>query len=160
MDKFIIYSLFCGIDGEEKKDLLLLKKDKISFENKTITLINRIMYMNEYMEYVLKDTLDPLFGSIYNDANKNIKSEVYNLNLESEYVIKTKPSSKNNNGLDPMTILELNHKIKILNEYDGFNIVTENLVISGLIDKIYKIKEYGWTKSEVEEFINQNNIKI
>ncbi|MDU6113774.1 MAG: hypothetical protein E6649_05120 [Paeniclostridium sordellii] len=59
-----------------------------------------------------------------------------------------------------MTILELNHKIKILNEYDGFNIVTENLVISGLIDKIYKIKEYGWTKSEVEEFINQNNIKI
>lgn len=62
MDKFIIYSLFCGIDGEEKKDLLLLKKDKISFENKTITLINRIMYMNEYMEYVLKDTLDPLFG--------------------------------------------------------------------------------------------------
>lgn len=156
VDKFIIYGLFCGIDGEEKKDLLLLKKDKINFENKTIILTNRIMYMDEYMENVLKDTLDPVFGSRY---CKYIDD--YELNFDSPYVIKAKPDSKNNNGLDSMKVSELNEKIKILNEHlEDFNIVPESLVISGLMDKMYTIKKSGWTQSEVEEFIKQSNIKI
>lgn len=156
VDKFIIYGLFCGIDDEEKKDLLLLKKDKINFENKTIIITNRIIYMDEYMENVLKDTLDPVFGSRYYNYIDD-----YELNFDSQYVIKSKPDIKNNNGLDSMKVSELNEKIKILNGHlEDFNIAPENLVISGLMDKMYTIKKSGWTQSEVEEFINQNNIKI
>ncbi|WP_270504371.1 hypothetical protein [Paraclostridium sordellii] len=165
VDKFIVYGLFCGIDGKGRSELLNLKKDQINFENKTITLSDRIIYIDDYMEDILKDTLNPVFGSRYykylDDKVEGSTSESYDLNFDSEYVIKTKPYSKNNYGLNPMKISGFNQRMKTLNDYlEDFKLVPRDIVRSGVIDKMYKIKKSGWTQGQVQEFLKQNNIKM
>ena len=165
VDKFIVYGLFCGIDGKGRSELLNLKKDQINFENKTITLSDRIIYIDDYMEDILKDTLNPVLGSIYHkyldDKVEGSTSESYDLNFDSEYVIKTKPYSKNNYGLNPMKISGFNQRMKTLNDYlEDFKLVPRDIVRSGVIDKMYKIKKSGWTQGQVQEILKQNNIKM
>lgn len=164
VDKFIVYGLFCGIDGKQRSELLNLKKDQVNFENGTITLSDRTIYMDEYMRNVLRDTLDPLLGSVYykylDDEVEGSTSESYDLNFASEYVIKTKPYSKNNNGKNPMKLAGFNQRIKKLKEATGFNLVPRDLVRSGVMDKMHRIKKTYWTQGEIQEFLKQNNIKL
>lgn len=163
-DKFIIYALFCGIDGKARTDLLHLKVDQIDFDNRTITLKDRIIYMDDYMYDICKDVVDKEFSSTYYkyimDESKSFTSESYDLNFDSEYVIKSKPYSKNNYGLDPMKLPGLNRRVKALGEVVGCNLSPKNLVRSGIMDKMYRIKKSGWTQGEIEEFLKQNNYKI
>lgn len=163
-DKFIIYGLFCSIDGKARADLLNLKVDQIDFENRIITLKDRIIYMDDYMYDICKDVVDKEFSSTYYkyimDDSKSFTSESYDLNFNSEYVIKSKPYSKNNYGLDPMKLPGLNRRVKALGEVVECNLSPKNLVRSGIMDKMYRIKKSGWTQGEIEEFLKQNNYKI
>lgn len=164
VDKFIVYGLFCGINGKGRSELLNLTKDQINFDNNTILLSDRIVYIDEYMKTILEDTLDPEAGKYYHkyidDSMQGTTSESYQLNMKSKYVIKTKPYSKNNYGEMPMKLAGFNQRIKSLNEYiEDFKLVPRDIVRSGIIDKMYRIKKDGWTQGQVEEFLKQNNIK-
>lgn len=163
-DKFIIYGLFCGIDGKARTDLLHLKVDQIDFDNRTITLKDRIIYMDDYMYDICKDVVDKEFSSTYYkyimDDSKSFTSDSYELNFDSEYVIKSKPYSKNNYGLDPMKLPGLNRRIYMLSDVIGCNLSPKNLGRSGVMDKMYRIKKSGWTQGEIEEFLKQNNYKM
>ncbi|EQK40103.1 hypothetical protein C672_3470 [[Clostridium] bifermentans ATCC 638] len=164
VDKFIIYGLFCGINGKERAELLNLKKDQVNFENNTILLSDRIVYIDEYMGTVLKSTLDESCGKIYfkhlDDTVEGSTSDSFELNFKSPYVIKTKPYSKNNYGIQPMKLAGFNQRIKTLNIYlQDFKLVPRDIVRSGIIDRMYRIKKEGWTQGQVEEFLKQNNIR-
>lgn len=164
VDKFIIYGLFCGINGKERKDLLELKKDNINFDNNTILLNDRIIYIDEYMKGILQETLNPVYGKRYfkyiDESVEGSTSESYELNFDSPYVIKTKPYSKNNYGMNPMKLAGFNQRIKALNEYiQDFKLVPRDIVRSGIIDKMYRIKKSGWTQGQIVEFLKQNNLK-
>lgn len=163
-DKFIIYGLFCGIDGKARTDLLNLKVDQIDFENKIIKLKDRIIYMDDYMYDICKDVVDKEFSSTYYkyimDNSKSFTSDSYELNFDSEYVIKSKPYSKNGYGLDPMKLAGVNRRIKALGEFVDCNLSPKNLTRSGIMDKMYRIKKSGWTQGEIEEFLKQNNYKM
>lgn len=164
VDKFIIYGLFCGINGKERKDLLELKKEDINFDNNTILLPDRIVYIDDYMKNILEETLDPVYGKrYYKYIDENVEgttSESYELNFASPYVIKTKPYSKNNYGLNPMKLAGFNQRIKALNEFlEGFKLVPRDIVRSGIIDRMYRIKKSGWTQGQIVEFLKQNNLK-
>lgn len=163
-DKFIIYSLFLGIDGKARTDLLHLKVDQIDFDNKIIKLKDRIVYMDDYMYDICKDVVDKEFSSTYYkyimDDSKSFTSESYELNFDSDYVIKSKPYSKNNYGLEPMKLSGINRRIQALAEVVNCNLSPKNLTRSGIMDKMYRIKKSGWTQGEIEEFLKQNNYKM
>lgn len=164
VDKFIIYGLFCGINGKERKDLLELKKEDINFENNTILLEDKIVYIDDYMKNILEETLNPVYGKrYYKYIDENVEgttSESYELNFDSPYVIKTKPYSKNNYGLNPMKLAGFNQRIKALNEFlEDFKLVPRDIVRSGIIDRMYRIRKSGWTQGQIVEFLKQHNLK-
>lgn len=162
-DKFIIYGLFCGICGKERKQLLEMKTDQIDLDKRIIRLEDKIIHMDDFMYDICNDILDPIYSGVYykyiKDENEGTTNSYYELNFDSEYVIKSKPYIKNNNGLEPMKLAGINQRFHKLKEITGIDLSAKDLYRSGVIYNMSKIKT-DWKVLEVEEFLKQNNIKM
>lgn len=161
-DKFIVYGLFCGIHGKENEEIRLLKESDVNLNRRIITLENREVEIDDFMRGVLVDTLDKDFGSIYHqyvDEDKEMKSKgYYELNMDSEYVIKTKPYSMNNYGLDAMKNAGIRRRLKRLSEIIGLELNPVKLVKSGIMSKMNDVKK-EWTLDEISIFLRKNKTK-
>lgn len=162
-DKFIIYGLFLGICGKERKELLEMKTNQIDLENNMIKLEDKIIYIDDFMKDICIDILDPVYSGVYykyiKDENEGTTNSYYELNFESEYVIKSKPYIKNNNGLEPMKVAGINQRFHKLKEITEIDLSAKDIYRSGVIYKMSKLKN-DWKVLEVEEFLKQNNIKL
>jgi hypothetical protein len=162
-DKFIVYALFMGINGKEYEDICTLKETDIDFEDKSIKLSNKTIPMDEYLEEVLRDALDKEFGMIYYkiiDKESTMRTvDYYDLNPECAYVIKPKPYSKNNNGMDHMKKSGLRARLKTLSDASGFRLTPNNIERSGVMHKMNNIGKDDWTNSEVKSFLKYCGVR-
>ena len=166
-DKFIIYALFCGIYGKGYSDLLNLKVKDIDIENKIITTPSgRIIHMDNYLLDVAKDTIDPTWGATYYkyipSENKGSTTDTYDLNMSSEYVLKAKPYSKNNNGLDAMKVNGIQRRLIKLSELSDFNLSGTDILRSGMMHNMHLEElETGkeWTCASLEIWLKENGLK-
>ena len=161
-DKFIVYAIFMGINGKEYEDLCTLKEEDVDFDNKIIKLENKTISMDEYLEEVLRDTLDKEFGMTYYktiEKEENMRSiDSYELNPACPYVIKPKPYSRNKNGLNHINKPGLRTRVNTLSEASGFKLTPNNLERSGVMYQMNKIKE-DWTHTEVKSFLKYCNVR-
>lgn len=153
-DKILLYGLFAGLRGTAYKELLELKVKDINFEEDYIQLSDRRLKIDNYFKCILADAIDPVYGGVYYkyyDPSSTPKSNsYYELNMESEYVIKTKPYSKNNNGLKPMTNSGFQSRIEKLSNILKRSIVPIDLVRSGIMAKMNELETY-WKEHDITD---------
>lgn len=162
-DKFIVYGLFMGINGKEYEDICTLKEEDIDFEDKSIKLKNKTIPMDEYLEEVLRDTLDKDFGLIYYkiiEKGSTMRTvDSYDLEPECPYVIKPKPYSKNDGGRLHMKKPGLRARLKALSDASGFRLTPNNIERSGVMHKMNKIGKDDWANNEVKSFLKYCGVK-
>lgn len=159
-DKFIIYALFSGIKGNKYEDLLTLKLNDIDLKNKVIhTKSGQEIVIDSYLEDILTDMINfESFSNEYYKLNKSGKFEFnssYNLNINSEYVVRVKPTKTNGNGLDHMSFQGLQTKLKSISSVLEIDIQGNALYRSGIMHRMYMIKK-DWKQSEIAEFLKES----
>ena len=160
-DKFIIYGLFSGIFGKNCSDLTLLKKSDVDLENKKINLPSGIVVdIDDYLEDILIDSLDDRHGSIYYSYRETGLS--YRLNMNSEYVLKSRPSVKNNKGLDHMTYNSIRVRLDLLREnLNKYDLIARNIYRSGVLHKLnQQVNGAKIKQKDMTEFLKANNYKL
>ena len=162
-DKFIIYGLFSGIRGNKYEDLVKLKVKDINFDTKEIKLPSgKIIAMDSYLEDILIDLTDEEFGSYYYKLNRSGNYDInsfYKFNMNSEYVIKVKPTCTNGDGLGCMSFQGLQTRFKGLSNILGTSILGVNVYRSGVISRMHDIKEV-WVQSEILNYLKENEYNL
>ncbi|MGL5715191.1 MAG: hypothetical protein ACRCX2_19395 [Paraclostridium sp.] len=157
-DKFIVYGLFCGIAS---KELTELKIEDVDFKNKEIKCKSKTIKMDEYLEDIIKDATDTIFGCVYyvniDNGTSGTTSESYNLNKLNPHIIKPKPSSKNNDGLEKMKESGLRTRLTRLSDLTGFKLLANKLIRSGIMHGMIQFKK-DWTAQEVRMYLKAHNI--
>lgn len=162
-DRFIVYALFSGIRGNKYEDLVKLKVKDINFKTKEILLPSgKIIKMDEYLEDILKDITDKEFGCYYYKLNRSGQYDInsfYKFNMDSEYVLKVKPTVTNNHGLGFMSFQGLQTRLKGLSSVLNIQILGVNVYRSGVISRMHDIKD-TWSQSEILSFLKENQYNL
>lgn len=166
-DKFIVYGIFCGLYGKGYKDLLELKVSDIDLENRRINAPSgAVIEMDDYLLDIATDTIDPVWGRTYykyiDPSNAGSTTDTYELNMDSEYVLKAKPYSKNNNGLDAMKVNGIQRRLNKLAEISEVSLNGVDLLRSGIMDKMYQEElKTGdkWTFASIKTWLKKNGLK-
>lgn len=166
-DRFIIYGLFSGICGKAYSDLLELKINNIDMVNRVLTTKSgKIISIDDYLYDIIKDCQDETFGSFYYkyfkaNENEGMTSKGYKLEMSSEYIIKSKPYTRNNQGRDPMTLNGIQSRFKRLSEALEMEISGSDIVKSGLMYTMHQLEENKgivWTHAKIEKWAKENGI--
>lgn len=158
-DKFIIYSLFKGISGKEVEELRTLKVSQVDFENKKIILSDREIEMDDMMIKLIDDAIkQDKYNLIKFSEGAMVQS--FKFNMDSEYIIKNRPTKTNGMGLESIKYDSFRKRLKTISQYIDNNITVDTLLKSGYAYMIYK--EYGKnaTYSKVEKMIKEKNMKV
>ena len=108
-DRFIIYGLYQGIEGEDYSDLLEIKLSDVAEDYSCINLKDRKFICDDFMKKIIRGTIkENLYIMNYSDELND--EDRYYFNNESKYLIKSMPTSTNN-GLGPMSKNELEIKL-------------------------------------------------
>lgn len=139
-DKAILLLIFEGVMGKDYLDLRTLNIDQIDIYNNTITLSDKKIEISPVTSAILEKALvtQTYFKSVGED--KDMKSnDSFDFNMDSDLVLKSYPSKRNNDGKDPMSFQGLQTRLKkILAEIELYEVSGITLYHSGLIEKLFK----------------------
>lgn len=153
-DKFIVMALFNGISGEDMVEIRELKVSDVDFENNTITLPNRKIKMDAQFMEITKEAIAQ--RTYLNKSSDSIyATEKFDFNMDSEYILKSKPNSKNNFGNREMAYQALRTRVKRL----GLPVNPKDLIDSGMIHRLLKIQPV-YTVAEVETTLKKLGYKM
>ena len=158
-DKFIILALFNGIMGEDMIELRELKVKDIDFEKNIINVAGREVEMDAKFASIAKEAIKQK-TYIFQNSDSIHASEDYEINTDSEYVVRVKPTEKNNQGLDSISYSGLRARARKILESIGVKEITpQTLVTSGAIHKLLSIKPV-WKQLEVGEQLSKLGYKL
>ncbi|MDZ4982489.1 hypothetical protein GNF79_06945 [Clostridium perfringens] len=103
IDKFIVAGIFYGLNSSDYREQLLnIKTSSVNFEESTLTLPNgRVVVMDDLLKEVTREAIEQkIYVKMGSVGGTN---EDYELNQNSEYIIKSKPTSFNDYGIKPLT---------------------------------------------------------
>lgn len=164
-DKLIVYAIFKGIMGKEYQDLRNIKVSDVAEDYSYIKLKDRTVICDDYLKKALEDTIE---SYVYQTLGNGTYS-YYNFNMESEYVLKSRCTKNNNNGLNAITKCTIQQKfIKLTNAYneefdDKINLSGRNLYKSGIMYDMYLKEIYNgvqWTTTKVQNYITLENLNM
>lgn len=162
IDKFIIVGMFYGLAGESKggEQLLHIKVSDVDFKSKTISLEDgSVVVMDEYLE---KITADAIAQSVYvkiGSVGTGHFDEDYNLNMDSPYIIKTKPTKNNGLGTEPLGDQGLKQRIIKISEFIGVR-YSRMILKQSMVFNMLKEANRTWTTSEAERFLKSKGASI
>lgn len=158
-DKFIILALFNGIMGEDMIELRELKVKDIDFEKNIINVAGKEVKMDAKFASIAKEAIEQK-TYIFQNSDSIHASEDYEINTDSEYVVRVKPTGKNNQGLYSISYNGLRTRIrKMLESIDVKEITPQTLVTSGVIHQLLSIQPI-WKQSEVSEQLSKLGYKL
>lgn len=158
-DRFIVIAVYRGIAGKNNmSELLNIKTKDVNFNNHTITLEDRVVTMDKQLEKATKEAINQsvLYVETRN-GNGSCKEELY-LNMDSPYLIKTRPSTTNKNGLDPMKYGGFRSRFAAIRQKAGLEVNASQLETSGVVNQLLSEKK-DWTVLDVEFALRMKNIK-
>lgn len=156
-DKFIIYALFNGIYNQNAEELLTITTDMIDMENGLIHLKDRDVVMDSIMKKIVEQTLNETTYYIL-DTGKTWRTTEFNFNMQSPYLIKQRPSKKNNDGKDCMSYNGFRTRMKNLLMYLDSDLSITDIVRSGYAYRIYMELDNISTQS-IGLWLKKNNIR-
>ena len=156
-DKFVVLALYKDLCGKNPiDDLTKLKSKDVDFEKNIINISDRQIEMDEEFSKITKDAINQTI--YYTEAIAAHTVEEFPLNPNSEYVIKTKMSSKTKNGTESIRYSSLRSRLYTIGGKAGFDCLPSTLKTSGIINELLKEKKY-WTVMEIEFALRLKNIK-
>lgn len=163
-DKFIVYALWSGIMGKGYEDLANIKTSDVSADFSNINIKGKKFECDDYMKEILKYTVETDTYIKYIESAERVITEEYEFNMGSPYVIKIKPTKKNNYGLEHMKKAGIQTKLdKFSKIFSDMNIhlTGKSLERSGIMFKMFlKEIEHGtiWTIENIKIWFEKENI--
>lgn len=154
IDVAIVYLLRYGISGNRFDELTNLQIKDIDLEHKTIKLKNRIVEINDRVCSVLEDAIKQNEYYVIKKGSKGKpKSESYVLNMECPYLIKQRPSNKNDYGMLSYKFSGITGRVFRVMQELGLNVSAINLLQSHATDMLLQHeREIGKELSIKEAF--------
>lgn len=150
-DQFILYAVFCGFTDINMKNLIELKIDNIDFDNKIIKLNDEIITVDDIFLDLAEKTIKQVIYYKNVQEDDPGTNEYYEFNMDSEYVLKPKPTNQNDGGLNAMALPTLRQRFNILNDQlTEWYLTPRNLRIAGFMQKLYDDKK-DWTVRAIEK---------
>ena len=162
VDKFIVAGLFYGLnESDNREQLLSIKSASVDLENSTLTLPNgRVVVMDQLLK---KITVEAMAQKVYRKMGTIAKTtnEDYEFNPASEYIIKVRPTARNNNGTEPLTNAGFKTRIRAISEFlVGDTSLTPNILKTSGAFSLLQEKNKSWTVREAEAFLKENGLSL
>ncbi|MDM0528466.1 hypothetical protein QTH49_13475 [Clostridium perfringens] len=172
IDKFIVAGIFYGLNSSDYREQLLnIKTSSVNFEESTLTLPNgRVVVMDDLLKEVVREAVEQkIYVKMGSLGGTN---EDYELNPNSEYIIKSKPTSSNEMGIKPLSNAGFKSRMRTISTflvgdtsltpsllkksgtYEKLKTLDKNLTIRS-IEKILKESGYGTKRNTIVEMVQQ-----
>lgn len=149
----LFYKNICNDSNEATN----IKVDDIDFEKNTINVNGRVMKFDSTLGKELKACIKSTRYHFIKEGTNN--RGYYDFNMNSPYLIKTKPTIRNNQGVNPLSYDGVRSKFKILETILGEKLSVVDLITNGAINGLLAQKK-SWSLKEIEKFLKENNIKL
>lgn len=165
-DRFIIYALWYGICGKQIIDLRSIKLTDIAQDDSYIIINGKKFICDTIMQKYVRYTR---LSYAYQKVNKDGNYSYYEFNMNNPYLLKTRCTTVNKNGMKIISACNIQQKLtklsKYYNEEYGTNIMlsSRNLVKSGVLYTLYEKEckeKIQWTLSKVEKFFKDSDINM
>lgn len=167
-DSFIIYALYNNLRGKEFKDILNIKTSDVANDNSYIMINGSKFICDDYMQKLLEVLRkEDIYIKNMEIVGTNVP-DYYAYNMDSEYLLKTIKSKRNNNGLSPMKKITLQTRLIRLSDmfYTStgikINLSATNLATSKILYEMF-VKETTegvvWDMPTIESWIKEMNYK-
>lgn len=167
-DSFIIYALYNNLRGKEFKDILNIKTSDVADDNSYIMINGSKFICDDYMQKLLEVLRkEDIYIKNMEIVGTNVP-DYYAYNMDSEYLLKTIKSKRNNNGLSPMKRITLQTRLIRLSDmfYAStgikINLSATNLATSKILYEMF-VKETTegvvWDMPTIELWFKEMNYK-
>lgn len=167
-DSFIIYALYNNLRGKEFKDILNIKTSDVADDNSYIMINNSKFICDDYMQKLLEVLRkEDIYIKNMEIVGTNVP-DYYAYNMDSEYLLKTIKSKRNNNGLSPMKKITIQTRLIRLSDmfYNNtgikINLSATNLATSKILYEMF-VKETTegvvWDMPTIELWFKEMNYK-
>ncbi|NGU14617.1 hypothetical protein [Clostridium perfringens] len=172
IDKFIVAGIFYGLNSSDYREQLLnIKTSSVNFEESTLTLPNgRVVVMDDLLKEVVREAVEQkIYVKMGSLGGTN---EDYELNPNSEYIIKSKPATSNEMGIKPLSNAGFKSRMRTISTflvgdtsltpsllkksgtYEKLKTLDKNLTIRS-IEKILKESGYGTKRNTIVEMVQE-----
>lgn len=172
IDKFIVAGIFYGLNSSDYREQLLnIKTSSVNFEESTLTFPNgRVVVMDDLLKEVVREAVEQkIYVKMGSLGGTN---EDYELNPNSEYIIKSKPTSSNEMGIKPLSNAGFKSRMRTISTflvgdtsltpsllkksgtYEKLKTLDKNLTIRS-IEKILKESGYGTKRNTIVEMVQE-----
>ncbi|HAT4258781.1 hypothetical protein P5F16_02775 [Clostridium perfringens] len=166
IDKFIVAGIYYGLNRSNYREQLLnIKTSSVNLEEFTLTLPNgEKVVMDDLLKEVVREAVEQkIYVKMGSLGGTN---EDYELNPNSEYIIKSKPTSSNEMGIKPLTDAGFKSRIRAISIFlVGDTSITPTLLKkSGAYEKLktldrnLTIRSIGKILRESGYNLRQNNL--
>lgn len=157
-DKFIIYGIFNGLISSSNSDILQIKVNDIDFENKKVKVANSYITFDEELEKIIKESITQ--QRYYKLGEQGRSNEYYLLNIDSPYIIKSRPLPSNKNGSESMSVDTLKQRLIRLSSFLGVNGMNTRLLKQSGAFNLLKEENKEWTLDAATKFLNEKGFKL
>lgn len=158
-DKVLIYAVYSGITGKKLQDLRNLKYSDYCNEKRVIEIDNKVVNVDLFFEELLEECKNEKSYYIHNGKVASGAKNKFDINIKSRYVLRGKPTSINNNGLDPIGYPSLQSRLSTISEIVGKSLTYNKLNRSKVVEEMCLLKK-DWRHKEVEEYLKSNGLKF
>lgn len=159
-DRFILYGLYCNIQGKDFINLRNLKIKDIDLNNRTLNLPDGTVYKyDNVLEKIILDTIEEEYYYV-NEHINNVIPEI-KLNKNSEYLIRTRPSKISDGGLKPLSRIGIHKKQKKIFDFLGLDLLAKDLFSSNLLEQMRNnFKDRKIKVEDINIWKKENNINL
>ncbi|WP_283677577.1 hypothetical protein [Clostridium perfringens] len=172
IDKFIVAGIYYGLNRSNYREQLLnIKTSSVNLEESTLTLPNgEKVVMDDLLKEVVREAVEQkIYVKMGSLGGTN---EDYELNPNSEYIIKSKPTSSNEMGIKPLSNAGFKSRMRTISTflvgdtsltpsllkksgtYEKLKTLDKNLTIRS-IEKILKESGYGTKRNTIVEMVQE-----
>lgn len=163
-DKFIIYAIFCGILGKSYSDLRNIKIKDIAEDYSYIVIDGKKTLLDDRLKEFTKEVVEQ---EVY-IKNENGMYKYQEFNMNSEYLLKTIKSKRNDMGMKKLGKSTFAVKLMKLSEQLREGNVNVTLTASGIyysgvmykmfeMESLYNIR---WSISKIKNYLDINGYNI
>lgn len=156
-DAFILVAIYHGIAGKQMIDLRELTTSQVDLNNKTITVGERVIHMDDKFFEITDMAMHQQFGCAISANGVYSSNGEFTYNLKSKYVLKVRQYKNNRQGLDPMSYNGFRTRVRSIMKYLNLDMTVNELEKSGYLYRL-KQKSDKWTFMDMKHFLKAMHI--
>lgn len=158
-DRLLVAGAFYGLYGSKGYNTMAnIKTSDIDMVNDTISVEGKKVIMDETLKKLVSDALAQTIH--YKVGGSNGSQDVaYELNSDSEYLIKTRPCVQTNNGTAPLKYEGMKSRVLNLLAEIKLDMNIADVKQSGAYHLLAE-KKFKWTIVEAEAYLKEHSLSI